>query len=126
MDYTLITHLIYLAISITITMFVGYTLFKNGRLFLIDIFRQNERLADSVNKLLLTGFYLLNIGYITLKMNNGAEVINAAHMVEKLSYKIGLLLLVLGVIHFTNLFVLYRMRKRVQDDEAIHEARMAH
>ena len=126
MNFTVITHLTYLVTSITITLFAGHILFKNGRLFLIDIFQKNERLADSVNKLLLTGFYLLNLGYVTLNMSNGAEVINAAHMIEKLSHKIGVLMLVLGAIHLANLFVLYRMRKRAQADETFQTAQLAH
>ena len=63
MNYIIITYSFYLAITIALTVWVARTLFKNGKVFLIDIFHGNKELADSVNNLLLVGFYLINIGY---------------------------------------------------------------
>lgn len=60
------TYIVYIALSIPLTIWVAHTLYKNGRIFLIDSFRGNERLADSVNHLLVVGFYLINIGYVAL------------------------------------------------------------
>ena len=94
MNLTVISYLIYLPLSIAVTMLVGHTLFKNGRMFLVDIFAQNTRLADSVNKLLLMGFYLINIGYVTMNLSNGHDILSVEHLIEKLSYKFGVLLLV--------------------------------
>ncbi|HEX5689818.1 MAG TPA: hypothetical protein VFX76_07445, partial [Roseiflexaceae bacterium] len=71
MDITVITYLLYLAISIVLTVWVARTLFKNGRIFLVDVFRGDERLADSVNHLLVVGFYLINLGYISLALKLG-------------------------------------------------------
>ena len=114
MTYTTITYLLYLTISISLTIFVGKSLYRNGRSFLLDIFAEKENLADSLNRLLLVGFYLLNIGYITLNMNSGVEIVSPEHMISKLSYKIGVILLVLGGVHFLNLLVLFRMRKKAR------------
>ncbi|MEM6263114.1 MAG: hypothetical protein AAGI38_11445 [Bacteroidota bacterium] len=114
MSYTLIFYTIYLPVSVAITMIVGHSLFKNGRPFLIEIFRQKEILADSVNRLLLMGFYLLNIGYITFTMNTGSEVLGPEHLVERLSIRLGSLMLILGVVHLVNIGVLYKTRRSVQ------------
>ena len=62
------TYIVYIALSIPLTIWVAHTLYKNGRVFLIDSFRGNERLADSVNHLLVVGFYLINIGYVALAL----------------------------------------------------------
>ena len=62
------TYIVYIALSIPLTIWVAQTLHKNGRVFLIDSFRGNERLADSVNHLLVVGFYLINIGYVALAL----------------------------------------------------------
>ena len=111
MTLTMLTYLLYLSISIGLTIFAGWMLYKNGRAFLLEIFAGRESLADSVNRLLLTGFSLINIGYISLTMNIGMAIRSPEHMLEKLSYKIGIILIVLAVMHFGNLLVLYRMRR---------------
>ena len=63
---TVWTYLAYLGISVALTIWVARTLHKNGRIFLVDNFLGNESLADSVNHLLVVGFYLVNIGFVTL------------------------------------------------------------
>jgi hypothetical protein len=112
MNWLLLTYLVYLAISICLTVWVARTLHKNGRIFLVDSFLGNESLADSVNHLLVVGFYLINIGYVTLALRYGAAAANAQEALEALSTKIGLVLLVLGGMHFFNLAVFTKMRKR--------------
>src|SRR5262249_20626713 len=99
MNAVVITYLLYLAISIALTVWVARTLFKNGRLFLVDVFQGNEALADSVNHLLVVGFYLINLGYITLALRLGYAVQDARESMEALSAKVGLVLLVLGAMH---------------------------
>src|SRR5215475_2477582 len=106
------TYLTYLLVSIALTVWVARTLHKNGRIFLVDSFLGNEPLADSVNHLLVVGFYLINIGYVTLALKYGAAAANPQEALETLSTKVGLVLLVLGGMHFFNLFVFSRMRKR--------------
>ena len=109
----IVTHYaIYLAASIALTIWVGHTLHKYGRIFLVDAFGGNDRLADAVNHLLLVGFYLINVGYVTLALRFGARPLNVAHAVEVLSTKIGMVLVVLGGMHFFNLLVFSRMRRR--------------
>jgi hypothetical protein len=112
MTIGLSTYLIYLALSIALTIWVAGTLDKNGRVFLVDVFHGNEALADSVNHLLVVGFYLINFGYVCLALKLGYIIETAQQSVEALSVKIGMVLLVLGGMHFFNLFVFSRMRRR--------------
>ncbi len=112
MTIGLSTYLIYLALSIALTIWVGRTLHKNGRVFLVDVFHGNEALADSVNHLLVVGFYLINFGYVSLALKLGYIIETAEQSVEALSVKIGMVLLVLGGMHLFNLFVFSRMRRR--------------
>src|SRR6516225_8352744 len=109
---TLWTYLLYLAISIALTIWVARTLVKNGRVFLVDSFLGNESLADSVNHLLAVGFYLVNIGYVALALKYGEKPLDLAQTIEALSTKVGLVLLVLGAMHFFNLYVFSRLRRR--------------
>ena len=102
----------YLAISIVLTVWVARTLHSSGRVFLLDAFHGNAELADSVNKLLVVGFYLINIGYITLALKTQDPLVNFRAVIELESTKIGVVLLILGGMHFFNMFVLARMRRR--------------
>ena len=95
-----------------LTMWVARTLFNNGKIFLIDIFHGNEELAKSVNKLLLVGFYLINIGYAVSVLKIYYDVEYLRHLFEILSTNVGTIILVLGGMHFLNLFVFFRLRKR--------------
>ena len=112
MSYTVSMYLLYLAISVALTVWVARTLFKNGRVFLVDVFRGNTELADSVNHLLVVGFYLINLGYVALALRVGYDVSTLQVSIEALSRKVGLVLLVLGLMHFFNLYVFSRMRRR--------------
>lgn len=117
MNYIVLTYCIYLPITISLTIWVAKSLFKNGRIFLIEIFHQDNVLADSVNKLLLVGFYLINIGYAvyTLRVMDSIETHQA--VIEILSEKIGWIILVLGVMHFFNLFILFGLRRKAQREK---------
>ncbi|HEX3446809.1 MAG TPA: hypothetical protein VHS97_01070 [Isosphaeraceae bacterium] len=110
--YVVGTYITYLAISISLTVWVARTLVKNGRVFLVDSFLGNEALADSVNHMLAAGFYLVNVGYVSLALKYGDKPADLAQAIESLSTKVGLVLLVLGVMHFFNLYVFSRMRRR--------------
>lgn len=110
--YIVATYLAYLALSIGLTIWVASTLAKSGRAFLHDVFLGNRELADSVNHLLVVGFYLINIGFVSLALKYGARPDDLTAAIEALSTKVGLVLVVLGVMHFFNLYVFSRMRRR--------------
>ena len=112
MNVVVASYVFYLAISVALTVWVARTLHKNGRIFLVDVFHGNEPLADSVNHLLVVGFYLINFGYVSLALKLGYVVSTAEQSIEALSVKVGLVLLVLGGMHFFNLFIFSRMRRR--------------
>ena len=107
----LVTYAVYVAISLAITIWVGRTLNKNGRVFLVENFEGQEALADSINHLLLVGFYLVNIGFISLALRYGEKPTDAVGAVEFLSTKIGLVIVVLGFMHFFNMNMLVKFRR---------------
>jgi hypothetical protein len=110
MDPKVWMYLAYLTVSIGLTVWVATTISRNGLVFLADVFA-DERLAKAVNHLLVMGFYLLNLGYVTVTMRSGQTISNTSEALETLSSKVGLVLLVLGVLHFLNVFVLGRYRR---------------
>ncbi len=112
MNYTVIGYLLYLPISIAMTIWVARTLHRNGRIFLVQAFRGNEAMGDAVNHLLVVGFYLINIGFIAFALRYGTKPIDLQSMIEFLSTKLGVVLLVLGGMHFFNMFNFDKMRRK--------------
>lgn len=113
-SYLVGTYLAYLALAVPITLWVGSTLRRNGRVFLLDVFDGDEDLSSAVNHLLVVGFYLVNLGYVSIALKTTNEVGNAQQAIEALSVKVGTVVLLLGVLHLANLFVLNRLRRRAQ------------
>jgi hypothetical protein len=112
MEPIVVTYAAYIVISVFLTIWVARTLHKNGRVFLIEVFNGDDSLADSVNHLLVVGFYLINFGYVSLALKIGIPVDGTQQGIEALSYKIGLVLLVLGGMHFFNLLIFQRIHRR--------------
>jgi hypothetical protein len=112
MNYTVLTYNLYLVISIALTIWAARTLSQNGRVFLVDCFHQNVELADSVNHLLVVGFYLINLGFVARYLKLADPVGAPQEVFEALSAKLGVVLLVLGMMHFFNLFVFAKLRRR--------------
>jgi hypothetical protein len=112
MTWTAGTYLAYLLVAVPLTIWVARTLSRNGRVFLVDVFEDKEDLADAVNKLLVVGFYLLNLGFVMLYLRSGEAVEDLTGLFEALSVKIGIVMLVLGVVHFFNVYVFNTIRRR--------------
>lgn len=104
------SYLVYVLVAIGLTVWLATTLFRNGALFLEDVFGDNPAMAKAVNHLLVVGFYMLNLGwaFLILRADRPADAVEA---VETLATKLGLLLVTLGIIHFTNLWVFQRIRR---------------
>ena len=114
MNALVLTYLAYLLIAVPITLWVGSTLRRNGRVFLLDVFAGDEELAQAVNHLLVVGFYLVNLGFVSIALETSDAVTGAQSAIETLSVKVGTVVLVLGVMHFANLFVLNKLRRRAR------------
>jgi hypothetical protein len=106
-----VTYLTYLLISVCLTIWVARTLHKRGAIFLVDAFHGNAELADSVNHLLVVGFYLINIGFVSLALKTADIISTSRAAIELLSDKMGMVLLILGGMHFFNLYVFSRIRR---------------
>ena len=110
MDLQLIDYFIYIAANVLLTIWVGRTLYRNGRPFLVSVFKE-DGLADSVNRLLVIGFYLVNFGAAAILINTGGVPGSIADMLKQTVTRIGVVLLVLGFMHFNNLLVLHIIRR---------------
>jgi hypothetical protein len=106
---------LYLLISLGMTVWVAHTLSTNGEVFLVQCFGHNEQVAKSTNHLLVVGFYLVNMGFITLTLSTGSEPQTWPQMIRFLSGKVGLAVIVLGGMHFFNMHAIARFGRKVSD-----------
>ena len=111
--YLVPSYAIYLVVSIALTVWVARTLSKNGIVFLIDCFGHDEVLARSTNHLLVVGFYLVNLGWILLTLRFGSAPDSIAEAIQFLSSKIGLVVVVLGAMHFFNMNAIAKFGRKV-------------
>ena len=98
-DYNVISYIAYIIIAVPLTIWVANTLHKNGRVFLLRKI-DDEALADSINHLLVVGFYLVNIGFVLLYLRQEKTMLEMSSMIELLSAKLGFVMLILEACTF--------------------------
>lgn len=113
MGYLIGLYLVYGLAAVALTNWLARTLYRNGGLFLEDVFEGRPELARAVNKLLVVGFYMLNLGYALLLLRSDAAL-TAVGAIEVLSVKLGWLLVSLSAMHFVNLLVFAKIRRRAR------------
>ena len=111
MTYNLIAYLIYLMITVLITIWVGWLFYKNGFEYLKTIFPDSNELALSVNKLLLVGYYLTNIGYCVYMLKSWKTITSLLDLLNEVSWRVSLIILLLAGLHYFNLISLAIWRK---------------
>lgn len=111
--YLVPAFLIYLAVSLALTVWVARTLSRNGIVFLKECFGHDDALANSTNHLLVVGFYLVNLGWILLTLRYGSAPETLAQTITFLSSKIGLVVVVLGAVHFFNMNKIAKFGRKV-------------
>lgn len=111
MDRIVIAYALYLLISIPLTVLVARTLSRHGRTFLTEVFKDSPGLATAVNQLLVVGFYLVSLGFVTLFLTSHAQVPTAREVFELLSVKVGVVALILGGMHLVNVLIFNSIRR---------------
>ncbi len=111
----LIGYAIYLPVALFLTYYVSRTLFKNSKVYMLDIFKGREEIANATNKLFETGFYLLNLGFALMILEMNMYEDSFQLLIEKLSYKIGGFTIYLGIMLFLNLYFFFRGKRKANE-----------
>ena len=111
----LIGYAVYLPIALFLTYYVSRTLFKNSKIYMMDIFKGREEIANATNKLFETGFYLLNLGFALMILELNLYNDSYQLLIEKLSYKIGGFTIYLGIMLFLNLYLFFRGKRKASN-----------
>lgn len=113
----LIGYAIYLPIALFLTYYVSKTLFKNSKIFMLDIFKGREEIAFATNRLFETGFYLLNLGFALMILEMTIYKDDYQSLIEALSYKIGGFAIYLGIMLFLNLYFFFRGKRKASQTQ---------
>jgi hypothetical protein len=105
MKTTYIVNLLYLLIAVNTIYFLGKSLNKHGEHFLRAIFKDRMEIVLPVNKILLIGFYLVNIGLILLFHSVQEDTYTLGNIIQYLAIKIGITYIVIAVMHYLNILV---------------------
>jgi hypothetical protein len=116
MTWTVGTYVVYLLATVPLTIWVATTLSRHGRVFLEEVFAGDEALAHAVNRLLVVGFYLLNLGFVMLFLRVSDAVFDLRGLIETLSLKIGVVLLATGAVHLLNVYAFNAIRRRSRQE----------
>jgi len=108
----LLTYGVYAVATVGMTVWVAQTLYRNGHIFLVEAFHGNGEMAAAVNHLLRVGFYLVNLGFVLVFLRYGDHPETAVGAIEYVTTKVGIVLVVLGLMHFFNMFNFDKMRKK--------------
>lgn len=108
----LIGYAVYVPIALGLTFYVSRTLFKNSKIYMLDIFKGRNEIAIATNKLFETGFYLLNLGFALMILKLNPYITTYQSLVEALSYKIGGFAIYLGIMLFINLYFFFRGKRK--------------
>lgn len=107
----LLAYLLYLSAAYYITVHAGLSFYRNGRIYILNLMQGDEKITDAINKMLLTGYFLLNLGYSALMISNWEQVVTWAQLIGSFGTMLGKITLTLGIIHFINMLTIYLLSK---------------
>lgn len=107
-----LAYIIYLLITYLITVRVGFVFFRNGRIFILDLINNDVSLTDAINRILLVGYYLVNLGYAALMISTWDEIISWTALLVSITVMTGKIVLTLALMHYINILVIYLISKR--------------
>ncbi|MFB6454261.1 hypothetical protein ACE38W_03235 [Chitinophaga sp. Hz27] len=112
----ILAYIIYFFITALITILAGWLFYHNGRHFILYFFKGDVGLTDSVNKLLLIGYYLLNLGYAIIMIGFWEQLNSWQQLIETVASMCGRIMITLGIIHWVNMATIYLLGKKRENN----------
>lgn len=112
MNYNILSYFIYGCTTVYIIYWVGKLFHRSGRIFILRLFHQNESMADTTNNILLIAYYLFNIGYAVVQFSFWEKVSGIESMIASIAMKTGVLITILAITHYFNLYLIYFLSKK--------------
>ncbi|MES2484789.1 MAG: hypothetical protein V4581_02420 [Bacteroidota bacterium] len=113
MNYNLIAYGLFFSITAYIIVVVGQICYRNGNIYVREFIPGHEDLCQRINKILLMGYYLVNIGYTATTLISWQAITSAPNLVETLAYRTSTIILILSALHYLNLFIITNYVKKL-------------
>jgi len=107
-----LAYIIYLFITYLITVRVGFIFYRNGRIFILGLLKNDASLTDAINRILLVGYYLVNLGYTALMISTWGTIVSWTELLSSVTIMTGKIVLTLAIMHYFNMLVIYLISKR--------------
>jgi hypothetical protein len=121
MNYNVVTYFAYFLIILFVVLYVGGRLYRHGEAFVDNCFLGDIKISRAVNKFLLSGYYLMNIGYSIFVLSGWEKVNSLVNMLEVTAYRSGTIILMLGIMHYINIISLIAIGRK-RDHTTIHQS----
>jgi len=103
MSYDVYAYLIYLPIIFFITVRVGWLFYTHGEIYILALFKGDVHFTKALNNMLLTGYYLINLGYATYTLKYWEPISSIQEVVSTVAKYSGTIILLLAIMHYFNL-----------------------
>lgn len=105
-SYNLIGYSIYLIVTGFIILRVGKICYNNGTVFVENLIPGHHDLCIQINKILLVGYYLTNLGYAATTLISWTKIESLVVLITTVSSKIAFIILALAILHYINIYIL--------------------
>jgi hypothetical protein len=119
MNYNILSYSIYLPVTFYLTFVVGKICFTNGEIYLHRIMNDHPDNVKSINRLLLIAYYLFNLGYAAIMLSHWPVIDNISQSILIAFNKIGLILFILGILHYNNMLMTYYLSKIIHKQKSL-------
>lgn len=106
MNLNVLGYGLFLTITIYIIVVVGRICYRNGNVFVLELIPDHEELCQQINKTLLVGYYLINIGYCAMTLISWSTIENETELIEIIATKSAIIIGILALLHYLNIFLL--------------------
>lgn len=113
MNLNIIGYLIYLSLTSVIIIKVGKLCYDNGNIFVSQLIPNHEELCHQINKMLLMGYYLLNLGYCAMTIISWEKIQYINQLIEIIATKSAIIILTIGIMHYINIILLTKYIKKL-------------
>ncbi|VXA95633.1 conserved membrane hypothetical protein [Flavobacterium sp. 9AF] len=113
MNLNIIGYLIYFSTTFLIIIKVGKICYDNGNIYVSQLIPNHQELCHKINKMLLIGYYLTNIGYCARTIISWQKIETLKNLIEIIASKSAIIIISIAIMHYINIFLLTKYIRKL-------------
>jgi len=113
MNLNIIGYIIYLSITALIIIKVGNICYTNGNIYVSQLIPNHESLCLKVNQVLLSAYYLINLGYCAITLVQWNTITTYTELLEVITFKTVIIICSIAILHYFNIILLTKQVKKL-------------